>query len=202
MKKNIYLGIIVYLFCVCGLAYGADFCRKCDNEDPELVIQCLKADSSPESQLCLAQIYYVGIDTRVQKDLSEAAKWMAKAADQGNSKAQTNLGVAYLKGEGVPLDKGLAYQYFLKAANQGYARAQYYLGGLYYEGNGIDKDIIEAIAWFKKASEQGYEEAQEALKNLQISVSWKKEVGNLKGNFVLFDKSKKHILMKYMPVGN
>lgn len=191
MKKNTYLGIIVYLFCVGGLAYGADPCSKCDNEDPELVLQCLKADYSPESQLCLAQIYYVGIGNCIKKDVSEAVKWFRKAADQGNPIAQTSIGVIYLKGEGVSLNKSLAYQYILKAANQDYARAQYYLGGLYYEGNGIDKDFIEAIKWFKKAADQEYKEAQDALKNLHISVGWKKEIGNLKGNFILLDKSNK-----------
>ena len=41
----------------------------------------------------------------------QAVKWYRLAADQGNAKAQTNLGVAYAAGQGVPKDYTLAYMW-------------------------------------------------------------------------------------------
>jgi TPR repeat protein len=41
------------------------------------------------------------------------------AAEQGNAKAQTNLGVMYANGQGVPQDYVLAHMWFNLAAAQG-----------------------------------------------------------------------------------
>jgi uncharacterized protein len=40
----------------------------------------------------------------VTQDYSAAASWYRKAADQGHSEAQNNLGTAYYYGRGVPQD--------------------------------------------------------------------------------------------------
>jgi TPR repeat protein len=42
----------------------------------------------------------------VPRDYAEAATWFSKGADQGHAEAQTNLGVAYARGEGAPQDRG------------------------------------------------------------------------------------------------
>jgi len=44
----------------------------------------------------------------VPKDFSEAARWYRKAADQGDAKAQVDLGYLYNHGSGVPEDLGEA----------------------------------------------------------------------------------------------
>ncbi len=36
---------------------------------------------------------------------AEAARWYRLAAEQGNAKAQYNLGIMYVNGEGVPQDR-------------------------------------------------------------------------------------------------
>ena len=48
-----------------------------------------------------------------------------KAAEQGDVKAQFNLGVMYAWGEGVPEDKAEAVRWYRMAAEQGDAGAQY-----------------------------------------------------------------------------
>ena len=55
----------------------------------------------------------------------EAVKWYGKAAEQGNAKAQFNLGVAYYKGEGVAknLVEGYAWNH-LAAVTDDYAKLQ------------------------------------------------------------------------------
>jgi TPR repeat protein len=59
----------------------------------------------------------------VTKDEAEAVKWFRKAAEQGFSFAQINLGHCYANGEGVAKDEVEAYAYWnLAAASNGMAR--------------------------------------------------------------------------------
>lgn len=53
------------------------------------------------------------------------------AADQGNAKAQVNLGVMYDNGRGVWPDYAQAVKWYRLAADQGNASAQYNLGLTY-----------------------------------------------------------------------
>ena len=46
-------------------------------------------------------------------------KWYRKAAEQGVSNAQVNLGIAYANGRGVPKDEMEAYKWSLLARAQG-----------------------------------------------------------------------------------
>jgi S1-C subfamily serine protease len=57
--------------------------------------------------------------TEYRKNHTEAVKWYLRAAAQGNAAAQNNLGVAYLNGEGVPMDYIQAYEWLNLAAAQG-----------------------------------------------------------------------------------
>ena len=60
-------------------------------------------------------------------DLAEAAKWYRKAAEQGHSEAQYQLGECYYCGHGVDKDYNEAVKWFRKAAEQGNSDAQYTL---------------------------------------------------------------------------
>ena len=57
-----------------------------------------------------------------------------QAAEQGDVKAQYNLGVCYYKGEGVPKNYVEGARWIRKAAEKGYAEAQYKLGIGYDNG--------------------------------------------------------------------
>jgi TPR repeat protein len=63
----------------------------------------------------------------------EAMKWFRKAADQGNPRAQHNLGFmyAYANGESVLNDLAEAVKWYRKAADQGYRDAQFNLATMY-----------------------------------------------------------------------
>lgn len=50
----------------------------------------------------------------VPQDYAEAAKWYRKAAEQGISLAQFNLGTLYYNGQGVPQDYAEAYKWWAK----------------------------------------------------------------------------------------
>ncbi len=102
--------------------------------------------------------------TALTKEPTEAANWLRKAAEQGNSDAQFQLGYLYdslfkniyLNGQtdngGLPFDDAEAFKWYLKAAKQGNISAQFYLGAKYSLGRGVLEDDIEALAWLNIAA--------------------------------------------------
>ncbi len=55
----------------------------------------------------------------VLRDYAEAVKWYRKAAEQGNAKAQNNLGLMHEEGRGVPQDYVQAHMWYNLAGAQG-----------------------------------------------------------------------------------
>ena len=104
-----------------------------------------------------------------QDDRIALAEWH-QAAEQGDAKAQYDLGVIYYYGKGIAQDSFKAFEWFQKAAEQGLADAQYELGIMYYYGNGTAQDYRKALAWFQKAAEQGHAKAQSNLDNRYFPV--------------------------------
>ncbi|RKZ73968.1 MAG: hypothetical protein DRQ57_12590 [Gammaproteobacteria bacterium] len=62
--------------------------------------------------------------------LTQASKWVRKAATAGDREAQNTLGLMYLKGEGVKKNQNLAKKWFKKAATLGHTQAQQNLQAL------------------------------------------------------------------------
>jgi TPR repeat protein len=91
---------------------------------------------------------------------------MRKAAEQGQSGAQYNLGFAYFTGAGVPQNDSEAVTWFRKAAEQGSAKAQMNLGRMYEAGRGISRDTVEAYMWFSLSTAAGNDEARSKLSDL------------------------------------
>lgn len=81
-------------------------------------------------------------------------------AEKGDPEAQTQLGVAYMKGTGVERSAEKGAQWYRKAAEQGYANAQWNLAFAYVRGAGVTGDYKEAVRWFKLAAEQAYPPAE------------------------------------------
>ncbi|MFQ5784790.1 MAG: tetratricopeptide repeat protein, partial [Alphaproteobacteria bacterium] len=93
-------------------------------------------------------------------DYPAAAREFAALANEGDARAQFNLGVMYDKGEGVPQDYAEAAKWFRKAAEQGLAVAQTNLGVYFQRGKGVAQDYEKAAEWYRKAAEQDYATAQ------------------------------------------
>ncbi len=47
----------------------------------------------------------------VPQDYAEAMRWYRSAAEQGNAKAQSNLGIMYLVGQGAQGERGNRFPY-------------------------------------------------------------------------------------------
>ena len=110
-------------------------------------------------------IYQKGKRCYNQGELSEAIKWFLIAAEQGNAKAQNDLGFCYDKGEGVSQNYEEAARWYRKAAEQGQVYAQYNLALAYENGEGVSQNYEEAARWYRKAAEQGHADAQFNLGN-------------------------------------
>ena len=82
-------------------------------------------------------------------------KKLKQQANQGDADAQTNLGIAYANGQGVPQDYVQAVKWFRLAADQGGAKYQYNLGLAYAKGHGVPQDYVQAVKWFRLAGDQG-----------------------------------------------
>ena len=78
-------------------------------------------------------------------DYGKAIEWFLKAAEQGNSVAQYNLGDCYLRGNGVQRDKDKALKWITKAAEQGNPQAQHELEcfDMNWDMSGIDLSGLE-----------------------------------------------------------
>lgn len=108
-------------------------------------------------------------------------------ARAGDTYAQYEVGIMYLKGQGVAESREQAVEWLKTAAQAGSeqaagklrrmdeqqdkfselhkqatagdAESQYELGMMYLKGRGVEKDETRARAWLGKASERGYEKA-------------------------------------------
>ncbi len=101
-----------------------------------------------------------GVDAYGRGDYATALKSFQLLAEQGNAKAQHNLGVMHAKGEGVTPDHAAAANWYRLAAEQGDAEAQTKLGVLYNGGQGVKLDYAEAARWYRSAAAQGHAQAQ------------------------------------------
>jgi TPR repeat protein len=82
------------------------------------------------------------------KDLEQAAAWYRKAADQGNTDAQFNLGAMYEHGIGMPVNYAQAARWYRPAAESGDLDALSNLGVLYETGRGVQQDKVLALALY------------------------------------------------------
>jgi len=115
-----------------------------------------KADEKghPDAALRLADL---------AKNDEERLRWTKRAADNGNPKAQYNLGMYYFTN--LKYDEAVAWHE--KAAALGLPEAQHALAGCYRRGDGVKQDIAKAKEWYEKAAAQGYGASQNALDELK-----------------------------------
>ena len=104
-----------------------------------------------------------GLTAAQSGDYATALREWTPLAEQGNAYAQSNLGLMYAKGQGVPQDYKTAVKWYRLAAEQGNAAAQHNLGLMYAKGYGVPQDYKTAVKWWKLAAKQGYARAQSNL---------------------------------------
>lgn len=99
-----------------------------------------------------------------QQKITEAIKWILKAADQKLPEAALAYGTyCYFGEQSVSQDYQRAASCFLIAAESGIAEAQNYLGAMHENGQGFPTNQDLAIDWYRKAALQNHLRAQANL---------------------------------------
>jgi uncharacterized protein len=107
-----------------------------------------------------------GAKAYIKRDYATALRMMRPLAEQGNTGAQTILGLMYDDGRGVPQDYATAASWYRKAAEKGDSDAQSNLGDLYLDGRGVPQDYVIAHMWFNLAAAGGNKDAVKTRNNL------------------------------------
>jgi TPR repeat protein len=92
---------------------------------------------------------------RERGDYATALRLWRSLADQGNARAQYNLGSMYALGRGVPQNHAEAVKWTRLAADQDDAEAQFSLDEMYTFGYGVPQDHVLAHMWFNLSAAQG-----------------------------------------------
>jgi TPR repeat protein len=125
-------------------------------------IEALAATGDARAESLAGEAFDLGIGGQTQSH-AQAAVWYRRAAEQGDFRAENNLGNLYVAGQGVTQDYAQAMAWFRKAADQGIAVAQANIAALYENGQGVTQDYAEALAWYRKAADQGNALAQSKI---------------------------------------
>lgn len=102
----------------------------------------------------------LGLVLYKEKNYFQAMQWIKKAAEQGNSIAQYNLGKLYYKGCLGKVDYKNALIWFTEAANNGSDEANNMLGVMYEEGKGVTQNYNTAYDYYLIAANAGNVAAQ------------------------------------------
>ncbi|MEA3352529.1 MAG: NifU family protein [Campylobacterota bacterium] len=93
------------------------------------------------------------------KDYDTALSIWNKEAELKNDQAMANLGLMYLKGEGVDKDFKKAQEWFEKGSSYGNDSANYNLALMYQGAIGIEEDMDKAIFHFREAVKKNHQGA-------------------------------------------
>ena len=122
-----------------------------------------------QAQADLANRYHVG--EGVERDISKAAFWYKKLADDGVAEAQLTLALMYIKGDGIEQDNTEALYWLQQAAEQRMVTAQYLLGVAHAEGHGTAIDKEKAYMWYEISAAMDYKDGIKARDELGKQLS-------------------------------
>jgi uncharacterized protein len=128
--------------------------RGADREGLRHIQHAAEAGSS-EGAHRLALVYAQGL-AGTPRDEKRAVELFEKAAAAGHVRAQINLGILYMRGQGVPADLVQARAWLEKAAASGDPQALYTLGRALSESAGqAVADPVRAADLYRRAAEKG-----------------------------------------------
>ncbi len=135
--------------------------------------------------------FQAGFDAYNSGDYATAYREWLPLAEQGDAKAQFNIGALYDFGEGVLKDDAVAVQWYRLAAAQGDVEAQFNLALMYQYGEGVPQDYMQAYAWFNIAAAQGNKNAVNNRDVIQRRMTPAQVAEGEKLSRELFEKLKK-----------
>jgi uncharacterized protein len=93
------------------------------------------------------------------KDYAKALEIWEEEASEGNDQAMANIGLMYLKGQGVTKDFVKARKCFEQASAYDNDSANYNLALIYQTSIGVKEDLDKAIEYFRKAAKNNHQQA-------------------------------------------
>lgn len=129
--------------CNLGICYATGYGVTLD-EAKAINLLSQSAGQGHWGALCALGLYF-----EFYKELNAAVECYTKAAEQGYSYAQYNLGLCYEYGDGLNKNLNKAVYWYLRSALQGYVEAKHRLGNCYKYGVGVAKDLGLADDLFK-----------------------------------------------------
>lgn len=85
-------------------------------------------------------------------DYATAMALLKPLADEGQAKAQYNVGLMYNLGQGVPQNYPEALKWFNRSAEKGDAQAMYGLATMFGRGEGVPQNYVQAHMWYNLAA--------------------------------------------------
>ena len=116
-----------------------------------------------------------------KRDYAVALRLVRPMAEQGDSRAQSLMGLIYFEGHGVQRDEAEAMKWYRRAADQGNTDAQLEIGDMYHEGRGVAQDYSEAARWYRLAADRGNAPAQ-----YNLGISYARGTGAPQDNIVAY----------------
>jgi len=110
------------------------------------------------------------------RDYDKALSIWEKEAETGNDQAMANLGLMYLKGQGVTKDFVKAREWFEKASAYDNDSANYNLALIYQTSIGVKEDLEKAIEYFRKATKKNHQGANFRLALLLLKDRTKEDL--------------------------
>jgi hypothetical protein len=171
------LATVVVLALVVGVAYSGPLAQQAqaDRQQDTFTADELKAlqQKAEKGDAAAQSSQGSGDDSGrgVPQDRAQAAAWYRKAAEQGDAKAQFNLGLMYRYGPGYSPNLDRWVDAFDPAP--GYARptAQRSPAARYSPGSGIPKDYIEAHKWMSLAAARATGDDQKRFADARDSLA-------------------------------
>lgn len=109
----------------------------------------------------LGYMYRVGMGRAV--DEARMLDYYLQAAEMGNLRARTNVGTAFIRGQGVPPLPEEGILWYRLAASSGWTNAITALGDSFRRGVGVKQDHVEAARLYAAAADAGQIDAMSNL---------------------------------------
>ena len=166
MKIKILLTICFLVFSLMSYAQasGGQIRRPAKRQSNNTTSTTVTPSRNTTKTYTVKEQYEIGSAYYDKGNYQEAIKWYTKAAENGYTDAQSELGFMYLNGEGVDVNKTEAVKWLSLAGEKGDVLAQQALGDLYRNGDGVSKSESEAQRWYKEAAPRFYQLSKDMMK--------------------------------------
>lgn len=124
-------------------------------------LQDLAVAGYAPAQFRLAMLYLQGRVTT--KELADAERWLALAADRGNLGAQYYQAVLWLSGQARRGSVQAGIEELERLAEQGFVPAHLQLALFYEKSKILAQDDSKALTWYRSAAERGNRQAIQRL---------------------------------------